>query len=226
MYKAELLDLSKNLIGQVRSKSSHQPFLKQLCSVELTDLLRLTSDSEKLSFWINIYNAHSLILQERFKPNLQNRIARKRFFTKKEIRFLDLDLSLDDIEHKIIRQNRIWWSFGYLKNPFPKRFFKKLMVQQFDPRIHFALNCGASSCPPVRHYSEDKVFEQLDLATKAFILGNSSISNQQTLETSSIFKWYKGDFSGRKGIISIHKQFLQSTDNQIDKIHFLPYEWT
>ena len=226
MHKEELLNLSKILIGQVRSKYPYKELLKQLSNLRAIDLKALASDNEKLSFWINIYNAYSLILKERFKPNLENLIYRKRFYTRKEIRFSDIELSLDDIEHKILRQNRIWWSYGYLKNPIPKPLFKILMVHQFEPRIHFALNCGASSCPPIRHYSEDKIFDQLDVATKAFILGNSSLNRQPSLETSSIFKWYKGDFSGKKGIISLHKQTFKTTDLQISTIHYLPYNWT
>ena len=35
-------------------------------------------------------------------------------------------------------------------------------------RIHFALNCGARSCPPIRVYAAAKLEAQLNTAAKAF----------------------------------------------------------
>ena len=32
----------------------------------------------------------------------------------------------------------------------------KVALSELDPRIHFALNCGARSCPPIRVYTEEK----------------------------------------------------------------------
>ena len=40
-----------------------------------------------------------------------------------------------------------------------------MAVDVIDFRIHFALNCGAKSCPPIAFYSYDKINDQLDLAT-------------------------------------------------------------
>ena len=55
-----------------------------------------------------------------------------------------LVFSLDDIEHGILRANRV--------HPTSKRIFfeqndsrYKYRVNNFDPRIHFALNCGAQA---------------------------------------------------------------------------------
>ena len=32
-----------------------------------------------------------------------------------------------------------------------------LALERAEPRIHFALNCGAKSCPPIKTYSADSV---------------------------------------------------------------------
>ena len=32
----------------------------------------------------------------------------------------------------------------------------EVSLTEVDPRVHFALNCGALSCPPIRIYTEDK----------------------------------------------------------------------
>jgi hypothetical protein len=42
------------------------------------------------------------------------------------------------------------------------------VVQPLDPRIHFALVCGARSCPPIRVYTEDALEEGLAAAAAAF----------------------------------------------------------
>ena len=40
-------------------------------------------------------------------------------------------------------------------------------AEDFDPRIHFALVCGAKSCPPVRVYEPGIVDDALQMATGA-----------------------------------------------------------
>ena len=32
----------------------------------------------------------------------------------------------------------------------------QVALSSLDPRIHFALNCGARSCPPICVYTEDR----------------------------------------------------------------------
>lgn len=57
--------------------------------------------------------------------------------------------SLDEMEHGILRANA--------PHPSGKRLLPdeadprlKLAMKELDFRIHFALNCGAKSCPPIR----------------------------------------------------------------------------
>lgn len=38
------------------------------------------------------------------------------------------------------------------------------IIQQVDPRIHFALVCGAKSCPPIKLYTPENLDEGLDAA--------------------------------------------------------------
>lgn len=225
MNSKELIELSQSLISKVKSKQEHVETLSSFERVSLEELKYLNSDKEKLVFWINTYNAFSLILKTKENPYLSNRISRKAFFSSRKISFRDIKFSLDDIEHKILRRNKIWWSFGYLTNPFPSKIFKSLSMKKLDPRIHFTLNCGALSCPPIRFYSVENLETELNIATKAFILGNSKVIHNQ-LQTSPIFKWFKADFSGRKGIIELRNQFLQKPIKQNIKINYLPYNWT
>ena len=67
-----------------------------------------------------------------------------------------------------------------------------------DNRIHFALNCGARSCPPVRFYSAETLDEDLDLAARAFCEDDSNFlleDDGTKLCLSRIFYWYWKDFT-------------------------------
>jgi hypothetical protein len=46
---------------------------------------------------------------------------------------------------------------------------KQFMVTEVDPRIHFTLNCGAESCPPIGVYHGDKLESELKRATNGFL---------------------------------------------------------
>jgi hypothetical protein len=66
-----------------------------------------------------------------------------------------------------------------------------------DPRIHFTLNCGAKSCPPIGVYaSEAAAFErQISLATEVFLDSTTTVHmDQRTVYVSKILDWYRVDF--------------------------------
>ena len=83
------------------------------------------------------------------------------------------DYSLNDIENGVLRANRA--SFATLfRTPFkpddPRLSSEaKVALDQVEPRVHFALNCGAASCPPIKTFSGNDIDNQLDLATQAFL---------------------------------------------------------
>jgi hypothetical protein len=73
--------------------------------------------------------------------------------------------SFSDIEHGIIRGNT---RFGLaLKPPFSAEGDPRLeFVLPLDNRIHFALNCGAASCPPVKTFSPEALQEELRIGKR------------------------------------------------------------
>jgi hypothetical protein len=87
-------------------------------------------------------------------------------------------LSLDDVEHEIIRK------------------------QFAEPRIHFALVCAALGCPPLRSeaYTARRLEDQLEDQARAFLLGspdkNRVDAGAATVWASPILVWYKDDFGG------------------------------
>ena len=62
-------------------------------------------------------------------------------------------MSLNDLEHGILRSNTRP-PYHITKPPFGMiDSRKKLCIKKFGHHIHFALNNGAKSCPPVKKYS-------------------------------------------------------------------------
>ena len=97
----------------VKSKNDFTEIIKVLSSIskaELTD--SLADDNSKKAFWFNIFNAFNIILLEDSGKMLEQRISRKNHFTNKAISIAGEHLSLDDIEHGMIRKSKIWWSKG------------------------------------------------------------------------------------------------------------------
>lgn len=178
------------------------------------------SETKKLAFWINAYNACFLYLRKIEK------LDKSTIYTKNAIRIADYNLSLDDIEHVIIRKNRIKLSLGYLPKLFTAPQLKKWMVEKRDFRIHFALNCGAVSCPPIAFYSADRLEEQLEMATLNFLENETEVLlGERKLRVSRLFLWYHGDFGGRRGIRKIHSEYLKQAFNDFN-IEYKDYDWS
>jgi len=105
--------------------------------------------------------------------------------------------SLDDMEHGVLRSNK-----GPPSGSDPQfdedDVRAKMIVKQLDPRIHFALNCGALSCPPIRVYTVDRLDEQLQTASLSFLLQEVAVVTKQdggqSIEMSRLLLWYRTDF--------------------------------
>jgi hypothetical protein len=68
-----------------------------------------------------------------------------------------------------------------------------------DPRIHFALVCGAKSCPPLRSeaYVADRRSEQMNEQGRIFMTQsdkNRFDFEKNEIAISKIFDWFKDDF--------------------------------
>ena len=213
--------LSEQLLLAVKSG---KPYFRDMVQLELFPLRdiknNLNADSFKLAFWINIYNAYFLIMRQEMKLN------RPAIFFRRDIKIAGLSLSLDDIEHVILRKNRLKWSFGYLPNPFSRIAVRRLMVSKRDSRIHFALNCGAKSCPPIAVYTPDKIDQQLQIATQSFLESETVVwEMKKEIATSRLLWWYRGDFGGVPGIRRMLDSNLPLKISEYS-LSFSDYDWS
>ncbi|MCU0648608.1 MAG: DUF547 domain-containing protein [Gemmatimonadaceae bacterium] len=146
---------------------------------------------ERLTFWINAYNAFTidLIVTKGETQSIRN-VNKSLGFLKLKgpwsdpfIRINGKMLTLDNIEHDIIRKE-----FG-------------------EPRIHFALVCAAMGCPPLRSeaYVAARLNEQLQEQGVKFIRQSPGKNRvdlaSQTLFVSLIFNYYKKDFGGTEASV-------------------------
>lgn len=156
----------------------------------------LAGPDERKAFWVNLYNA--LVIDAVVELGVRETIWEVPMpFSRIAYEVGGRSFTADEIEHGILRCNA--------RPPYPlagPRFGAgapelELIAFPFDPRIHFALVCGAKGCPPVRFYDPRRLDSQLDMAAKAFINGETRIDRTiKRVTTSAIFKYYSGDFGG------------------------------
>lgn len=154
------------------------------------------SRDEQLAFWINLYNISVVGIVVDHYPVSSIRdistdpIVRLNVFKKDLVPFAGGRLSLDAIEHDRVRQ------FG-------------------DPRIHFAVNCAAKSCPPIREeaYVGARLDQQLDDQTRRFLNGPNGVTlgrKGQTLivHTTKIMDWFGEDFDKAGGQLAFLRRYV------------------
>lgn len=131
------------------------------------------SRNDALAYYINVYNLQTIqLITSNFPVKSIKDIASGKPWDANIITLAGKKMSLNDLENRIIR---------------PK---------YNDARVHFALNCGAISCPPLANYPLEgsKINTQLDQLTKSFINSKSTTIASNKIVLSSIFDWYKADF--------------------------------
>ena len=198
MSAGDPLELAYDYLLATRTGDGAAPTAEQeLAAIEPATLRQaLTDDARRLAFWIDVYNG----AVERHPVGTDaSTLERVRYFRRRMVTVAGQDLSLDAIEHGLLRRSRWRLSLGYLGNPLPGSFEREHRVTRVDPRIHFALNCGATSCPPIAAYDPDRLDEQLELATKSY-LSTEVLAEDDVLRVPAVLLWYVGDFGGPSGV--------------------------
>ena len=180
----------------------------------------LSGDPSKLAFWINVYNA-AVVLQPDHKVG--STAGRARFFRRRSVEIAGTKLSLDAVEHGILRGSRLKISLGYVANPFASAFVRKHRVTRVDASVHFALNCAAASCPPIAAYESDDIDAQLDSAARSY-LKTGVVVEADRIVVPRIFLWFLGDFGGFSGVRSF--LIAHGVDVGDRRMGFAPFDWT
>ena len=176
------------------------------------------SEHHKLAYWINAYNAVTFDKVIKWKPKKSVRETfvpgvwtGTKFFTSREHTVAGQRLSQDDIEHEILG----------------KRFK--------DPRIHFAIVCASSGCPPLPQvaYTAENVQARLEEETRMYLHSERGFQIdwvENTMKLSKLFNWFAGDFESRSGsVVNFIKPHLDDKAmaflDRMPKMSFIPYDW-
>ena len=203
---------------QANDKAKLDALRQQMARVDVQWLSR----KDQLAYWINLYNVSVVAIVvdnypvESIRDISTDPIIRLNVFKKKSVNIKGGTLSLDAIENKKIRD-----------------VFK-------DARIHFAINCAAESCPPIRPepYVGARIDQQLDDQTRKFLNGPHGVKLERsggklTITTTKIMDWFKGDFEryqgGRRAFIHHYaspdkQKQIEAVGNQIE-LEFHEYSW-
>jgi len=219
--------LSQRLLETTRTGGDPGPCLDALADASDDDLAVLRADRRAaLAFWVNCYNAGTQLLLERRPDLYESRLRTLRFFRAPALTVAGAPLGLDDIEQGILR-GRSKYGLGYLPRFLVSSFETRYRLPELDPRVHFALNCGAASCPAIRFYEPGRIDEQLELATRTYLDATVDYDPEAgTVRVPRVFLWYRGDFGGASGT----RAFLQSCDALPDgvspSVRYHSWDWT
>ena len=221
------VDLSKRLVNAIRYENDYSLMVDSLKNVTPDGLAQeLDNDDAKKAFWINVYNSYIQIILTQNPALFEEN--RSKFFQEPQISIAGKLLSFEDIEHGIIRRSKARLGLGILPKWFPGKFERQMRTKKVDARVHFALNCGAKSCPPVAAYDYRRIEEQLEKMTIQHLEKYSRYdAAQNTVFVPKLLQWFSGDF----GIGKRKKRRFLAKHGAIPEgskptIQFDAYDWT
>ena len=160
-------------------------YLEELQGIDPTGYAR----AEQMAYWINFYNA--LTVQtvaseypvDSIRDIHETLIPNSGPWQDVRARVNGRDLTLDDIEHGILRP--IWR----------------------DPRIHYAVNCAAYGCPNLRRtvFTAANLEAQLEAGARAYVndLRGVDFVDEDFIVLSGIYTWFVEDFGdSEEGVIA------------------------
>ncbi len=172
---------------------------------------------EQFAYWVNLYNALTvdIVLAHWPVDSIRDIDISPGWFAdgpwgKKVIEVMGEPLTLDDIEHRILRP--IWR----------------------DPRVHYAVNCASIGCPDLQPvpFRGDRLDGQLDAVAGAYVNHPRGAEVRGgRLVVSSIYEWFKADFGGDDaGVIAHLKRYatpeLRARLATVDRIADDRYDWS
>lgn len=206
---------------KANDKATLDRLVQQMAQVDVQAL----SPKDRLAYWINLYNISTLAVVidkypvESIRDISTDPIVRLNVFKKDSVKTKAGALSLNDVENDKIRAG-----------------FK-------DARIHFAINCAAKSCPPIRPepFVGARVDQQLDDQTRKFLNGPNGVRIEKDgkdliLHVTKIMDWFAEDFEtwGGGRVAFLRKYLPADKQKQIDaaraaggdvELKFQDYSW-
>ncbi len=172
---------------------------------------------EQFAYWVNLYNALTIqVILEHYpvtsirEINISPGLFTRGPWRKKLVTVEGEAVSLDDIEHRILRP--IW----------------------NDPRIHYAVNCASLGCPNLQQeaFVGADLERQLDTAAAAFVNHPRAVAvTDSGARVSSIYEWFKADFGGTdRGVLAHLRSYaeppLERRLSSVERVSSHHYDWS
>lgn len=231
--RLEAVDLSREILAEARAihDPAHCARLHAL-TAQLPGVApeRIDGDAARIAFWANLYNAlvlHCLSL----KPLRGSLLWHLRLFNRVAYRVGGHDYPLNLIENGILRVNR--------RAPF--RLWRPLrsrdprlaaMLSRIDPRIHFALNCGARSCPPIRDYDPEALDAQLELSTRTYLDAETVLEPERgRVRLPGLMRLYAADFGDRASQLEFASRYVPGLADLLGegadaRVRYSRFDWS
>lgn len=223
------VSVSSHFVDQVIHSlpvAAHLNYFRQL-DPEMLDKT-LATQAQQLAFWINIYNGYT---QHFLKTDPALYLAnRSKYFGLEQIDIAGDRVSLENIEHGVLRRGASIYSLGHLRTlTFQRPFVQRFAVDAVDFRIHFALNCGARSCPPVLPYVADTLDAQLDAMTRDYLGREARYEpDNDVVRVPALLRWFSADFEGGadSAKLGILRRYGVIPAGAAPDIRYRDYDWT
>jgi GH15 family glucan-1,4-alpha-glucosidase len=209
-------------------------YLELSYSLRKMDLAQLQAREEKVAFWINLYNV--IVIHAVIELGVRDSVKEVRnFFKRVRYQIGTMHFAPYEIEHGILRGNRRPpYSLFHTFSKDDERFAYR--VESLDPRIHFALVCASSSCPPIDVYTAGNIDEELEISGRTFLNTGGLVLDrkEQAASLSRIFKWYDKDFGENQAdILRFASHYLYEEEDRIFiekhagdiKVYYQDYDW-
>lgn len=183
-------------------------YIDSFASLDITSLPR----AEQYVTWVNIYNARTI---QYIRDRYPTKSIRSGYIVGPWKKILTnvggTDISLNDIEHEVLRKQ---WS---------------------EPRTHYAVNCASYGCPNLKPSAWEATTLEADLTQAARDYINHprgvTIRKDGRLTVSTIYKWFKEDFGKTEANVIAHlreyaePELLAKIDANPD-IKNYDYDWS
>ncbi len=198
--------VSNDLVDYQRLKADQQGKIQKMYSgLDGIEPERLDAEEQK-AFWINVYNFLVIYgIVEAYPINSTQKIYG--FFTEKKFDIAGKQRSLNGIESS------------------------ELLQKYQDPRVHFAIVCGAVGCPPLinKIFQAENLDQLLEERTRSALNDSRFVQydpNTAVLRVSEIFKWYQDEFVKHSGsVIAYINQYRNQPVNSQVELDYIPYDW-
>ncbi|CAM4422875.1 DUF547 domain-containing protein [Vibrio agarivorans] len=185
-------------------KRALEQYIRTLSSIDPRNYSR----AEQYAYWVNLYNAITVdLILDSYPVKSITKLGGLFSFGPwgdDVIRINDKALTLNDIEHRILRP--IW----------------------NDPRTHYAVNCASLGCPNLQTsaFTADNTQALLDQAAKEFITSSKGVSLiEGKLTLSEIYDWFAVDFGTKQQLFEHLAQYKGELKGYSGKVNY-EYDWS